>query len=200
MTDLLNDAGKKHSYIIAPVIETRPKTTMIGVKLESDGKMIHICLSQRTLFQPRYLMIILAHEVGHYVGRYIHLRNKLPDGNQGGDTNEVFKTEYDIWCDEDDMLRFKLSQFVWVNELLEEYARACYVKIQERLSDQGHSAVICEIRQIYTLFGDSASEYDQIYEKISICVAEYRKMVRSCRKINDTDCAGYFFECAVQKT
>ncbi|MDE7274494.1 MAG: hypothetical protein K2N95_15815 [Lachnospiraceae bacterium] len=25
-------------------------------------------------------------------------------------------------------------------------------------------------------------------------------VVRICRKISDTDCAGYFFECAVQKT
>lgn len=389
MTELLNDAGKKHSYIIAPVIETRPRTTMIGVKLDSDGKMIHICLSQRTLFQPRYLMIILAHEIGHYVGRYIRLRetrlncvlktlayyiteaifpeeymddsvslfhsglftdmrkcikeklqikitdifrerkkrefiarryyvrdiegpliqwcsemlmeegsgkeiydiihtipeeillsiegdkenyvnnmrniyeiqkklernrkrlsntgtfkvivvdlltvykevfsdivaitvlncdrddyrnafyisegsnifpnegilpidqeirqnimdkvmfqNKQPDGKQSGDINEVFKTGYDTWCDEDDMLRAKLSQFVWVNDLLEKYARACRVKIQERLSDQKYSAVIDEIRQIYELFKDPASEYDQIYEKISICIAEYRKMVR----------------------
>lgn len=61
---------------------------------------------------------------------------------------------------------------------MEKYARACRVKIQERLSDQKYSAVIDEIRQIYELFKDPASESDQIYEKISICIAEYRKMVR----------------------
>ena len=44
--------------------------------------------------------------------------------------------------------------------------------------DQKYSAVIDEIRQIYELFKEPASEYDQIYEKISICIAEYRKMVR----------------------
>lgn len=79
ITDLLNDADKKHSYIIVPVIETRPKTSMIGVELESDGKVIHVCLSQRTLFQPRYLMIILAHEIGHYVGCDIRLREMRLD-------------------------------------------------------------------------------------------------------------------------
>lgn len=76
ITKLLNDAEKNHSYIIVPVIETRPLTSMIGVELESTGKMIHICLSQRTLFQPRYLMIILAHEIGHYVGCTIRDRER----------------------------------------------------------------------------------------------------------------------------
>lgn len=78
--ELLNDNKKKFSCIIAPIIETRPRTSLIGSDLHNNEKIIHICLSQRTLFQPKYLMIILAHEMGHYIGKDIRLRKERLDG------------------------------------------------------------------------------------------------------------------------
>lgn len=135
-------------------------------------------ISEGSNIFPNEGILPIDQEIRQNIMDEVMFQNKQPDGKQSGDINEVFKTGYDTWCDEDDMLRAKLSQFVWVNDLLEKYARACRVKIQERLSDQKYSAVIDEIRQIYELFKEPASEYDQIYEKISICIAEYRKMVR----------------------
>lgn len=72
--DLLNDCGKLHSCIVVPVMESRPHTRIIGVNFESEEKLIHIQLSQRSLFHPDALMIILAHEMAHYIGKGIRLR------------------------------------------------------------------------------------------------------------------------------
>lgn len=73
--ELLNDSEKKYSCIIVPVMESRPVTSMIGVELRNNEKLIHIRLSQRSLFQPN-LMVIVTHEMGHYVGRNIRLRDR----------------------------------------------------------------------------------------------------------------------------
>lgn len=73
--DLLNDCGKLHSCIVVPMMESRPDTRFIGMDFNNDEKLIHIRLSQRSLFQPGALMVILAHEMAHYIGREIRLRD-----------------------------------------------------------------------------------------------------------------------------
>lgn len=73
---LLNDCGKLHSCIIVPMIESRPDTRFIGMTFNNEEKLIHIRLSQRSLFRPEALMIILAHEMAHYIGRDIRVRDK----------------------------------------------------------------------------------------------------------------------------
>ncbi len=72
--DLLNDCEKLHSCIVVPVMESRPKTRFIGMDFHNEEKLVHIRLSQRSLFQTGPLMIILAHEMAHYIGRNIRLR------------------------------------------------------------------------------------------------------------------------------
>lgn len=74
--DLLNDCGKLHGCIVVPMMESRPDTRFIGMEFNNDEKLIHIRLSQRSLFQPEALMIILAHEMAHYIGRDIRVRDK----------------------------------------------------------------------------------------------------------------------------
>lgn len=77
--DLLNDCGKLHSCIVVPVMESRPETRIIGSDFENEEKLVHVRLSQRSLFHPRSLMIILAHEIAHYIGRGIRLRSDRMD-------------------------------------------------------------------------------------------------------------------------
>lgn len=71
---LLNDCGKLHSCIAVPVMESSAETMVIGSDFKEEEKMILVRLSQRSLFQPRVLMVILAHEMAHYVGKKIRLR------------------------------------------------------------------------------------------------------------------------------
>lgn len=73
---LLNDCGKLHACIVVPVMESRPQTRFIGMEFHNDEKLIHIRLSQRSLFRAGELMIILAHEMSHYIGRWIRCRSR----------------------------------------------------------------------------------------------------------------------------
>lgn len=74
--ELLNDCGKLHACIVVPMMESRPETRFIGMEFNNDQKLIHIRLSQRSLFRPGELMIILAHEMAHYIGKKIRLRSR----------------------------------------------------------------------------------------------------------------------------
>lgn len=74
--DVLNDAQIKCQSILVPDMEANPKSNLFDFGKETDKRLIYIYLSQRTLFLPKNLMIILAHEMGHYVGRNIRMREK----------------------------------------------------------------------------------------------------------------------------
>ncbi len=75
ITDVLNDGGHKYCFILTPEMESRPMTRIIDMQQDSRDRLVCVKLSQRTLYLPRYLMIILAHEIAHYVGDSIRNRN-----------------------------------------------------------------------------------------------------------------------------
>ncbi|MDE7430478.1 MAG: hypothetical protein K2N34_00935 [Lachnospiraceae bacterium] len=72
--DMLNDSSRKYAFILIPVMETRPETREISVKLKEQERLICIKISQRILSYPQNLMIVLAHELGHYIGSTIRRR------------------------------------------------------------------------------------------------------------------------------
>lgn len=76
--ELLNDSEKPFKYecLLVPVIESKPHTDSISMGLPHGDRLICVKLSQRSLYMPRNLMIILAHEVAHYVGDEIRNREK----------------------------------------------------------------------------------------------------------------------------
>lgn len=76
--EILNDSKECYKYecLLVPVVEAKPKTELINLGLPHGDRLISVKLSQRSLYMPRDLMIILAHEVAHYVGDGIRNRKK----------------------------------------------------------------------------------------------------------------------------
>lgn len=74
VAETLNDNKRKFACIITPVMEAKPQTKMIETRYDDQERLICIKLSQRSLFFPRNLMVILTHELGHYIGREMRCR------------------------------------------------------------------------------------------------------------------------------
>lgn len=74
ISNLLNDNGRKYSCIMATVMESRPETQCIELIPDDTDKIICIRLAQRSLFFPRNLLVIAAHELAHYTGKNIRCR------------------------------------------------------------------------------------------------------------------------------
>lgn len=76
---LLNDDRKEYGYILSPVMETKPLTGKMNLVENDDNCLICIKVSQRQLYAPRHMMIILTHEIAHYVGNDIRNRKLRMD-------------------------------------------------------------------------------------------------------------------------
>lgn len=75
---LINDSDNRYEYgcLLVPVMESKPQTGAISLGLPHGNRLIEVRLSQRSLYMPRDLMIILTHEIAHYVGENIRNRKK----------------------------------------------------------------------------------------------------------------------------
>lgn len=62
-----NDGARTFSYILIPVTESKPSTCAINMSRNESEILICVRLSRRSLYFPRNLMLILGHELGHYV-------------------------------------------------------------------------------------------------------------------------------------
>ncbi len=71
---LLGNSGRKYRCILIPTMEATPITHWM--KLEKSPQSFLVCakISQRTLYMPKSFMIILAHEMGHYIGGDLRCR------------------------------------------------------------------------------------------------------------------------------
>lgn len=71
---LLGNNGRKYRCILMPTIEATPVTHCM--KLEKSPQSFLVCakISQRSLYMPKSFMIILAHEMGHYIGGNLRCR------------------------------------------------------------------------------------------------------------------------------
>lgn len=78
--NVLNDSSHEYCCILAPEMESRPITNVISFGLPARDRLILVRLSQRSLFLPRDLMVILTHEIAHYVSEKIRNRNARLDG------------------------------------------------------------------------------------------------------------------------
>lgn len=73
---VLNDGEEEYSCILTPEMESRPVTRVISFQEQEKDRLICVKLSQRCLYFPKHLMIILSHEIGHYVGKNLRNRDK----------------------------------------------------------------------------------------------------------------------------
>ena len=72
---ILNDTDNKYACLLSPELETRPVTTLINTGLTTEDRLIRFLSSQRSLYMPRHFIILITHELAHYVGRDIRNRN-----------------------------------------------------------------------------------------------------------------------------
>ena len=78
-SDILNDDGYSYQFFLTPVMEIQPHTNTVDFGLQPGNRLISVKVSQRSLYMPRMLMIILAHETAHYVGNVFRNREMRLD-------------------------------------------------------------------------------------------------------------------------
>ena len=71
---ILNDSENQYSFYLTPVMESKPHTYLADFGLPPEDRLICVKVSQRSLYMPRALLIILAHETAHYVGHSVRKR------------------------------------------------------------------------------------------------------------------------------
>lgn len=74
LTGVLNDSDYEYECILTPVMESTPKTQLIAFSTENQNRLIAIKVSQRLLYSPGELTVILSHEIAHYVGKELRCR------------------------------------------------------------------------------------------------------------------------------
>lgn len=63
----MNDRGYEFEYCLVPLAYSRQVTRYFDFDLTPEGRLIKVQISRHMMFIPRSLLIILAHEVSHYV-------------------------------------------------------------------------------------------------------------------------------------
>lgn len=71
---ILGNRGRKYQCILVPTMEAKPATHWIKMEQAANSFLVCVKTSQRTLYMPKALMIILAHEMGHYIGGNLRCR------------------------------------------------------------------------------------------------------------------------------
>lgn len=72
---ILNDTDYRYACMLTPELETRPVTTLINMGMFENDRLIRFSSSQRSLYMPRHFIILITHELAHYVGRSIRNRH-----------------------------------------------------------------------------------------------------------------------------
>lgn len=71
----LNDTpGSRYECFLVPTLQVSTETRFIGFDLSPDNRLIQVTIPQRMLFMQRSTLLILCHEVAHYVGNDIRNR------------------------------------------------------------------------------------------------------------------------------
>lgn len=174
VTGLLNDAHYNYACLLTPELETRPTTTVIRMGMNTDNRLIRFSSSQRSLYMPRHFIILITHELAHYVGKSIrdrHLRTQclarilahlLAEG--------IFPEEYGLLAQKSpNMIKQKLYRILEkeVKNKIQIYCvTAIYEKINNNPNPQKEHAtnVIPALKEIcYELLGEKGIIYQYIY-------------------------------------
>lgn len=176
---LLNDAGYKYACLLTPELETRPATTLINMGLSSDDRLIRFSSSQRSLYMPRHFIILITHELAHYVGKSIRIRNSRLQSisrvlaqllGQG-----IFPEEYcQIAENSTDPVRRRLYQIMkaTVKEQIEiTCVSAIYHHVENNSDPRKEHAIkaVPALKKIcYELLGENGIIYQSIYSLPSV--------------------------------
>lgn len=67
---------RKYRCILVPTMEAKPQTKRIEVESNPNDFLVCVKIPQRTLYMPEELMVILIHEMGHYIGGALRCRKE----------------------------------------------------------------------------------------------------------------------------
>ena len=67
---------RKYRCILVPTMEAKPQTKRIEVESNPNDFLVYVKIPQRTLYMPEELMVILIHEMGHYIGGALRCRKE----------------------------------------------------------------------------------------------------------------------------
>lgn len=77
LTSILNDEKNyEYQYCLAPLAYSRPTTAYLDFGLPAHSRLIDVQISRSMFYMPRSLLVILAHEVSHYVGTNVRKRKE----------------------------------------------------------------------------------------------------------------------------
>lgn len=146
---ILNDTEHKYACLLSPELETRPVTTLINTGLTTEDRLIRFLSSQRSLYMPRHFIILITHELSHYIGRDIrnrHLRLQcvakilacllaegiMPEHYQ---TSAVNQQPYNVYNNLYCMLQESIKE-----KIQEQCVRPIYDKVNKKPDDRREHA------------------------------------------------------------
>lgn len=75
VSKIMNDTSNQYEFYLTPVMESKPCTYPIEFGLPcNEDRLVCVKVSQRSLYIPGELLIILTHEMAHYVGKDMRSR------------------------------------------------------------------------------------------------------------------------------
>lgn len=108
---VLNDADYQYACLLTPELETRPVTTLINMGMFEDDRLIRFSSSQRSLYMPRHFIILITHEIGHYVGKGVRNRKLRLQCISRILVQLLFEGVFPLhYCQDDKMNCFSLKQ------------------------------------------------------------------------------------------
>lgn len=80
LIDIFNDSGQEFMCLICPLLNHKPEVLEIKTKTRDGEKsLLNICFAQRHMYMPRAFLVILSHEIFHYIGEGSRCRKDRTD-------------------------------------------------------------------------------------------------------------------------
>lgn len=142
---ILNDEKGTYKYqcLLVPVIESSPWTSLISFNLQPGSRLIRIRLSQRSLYMPRGMFIILSHEIAHYVGKESRCRTVrlecLIRTLSDIIAESVISMEYDYGIDRKIITSFRKTSLACLKKGIYRYFSDYFKKIK---NTEYHASII----------------------------------------------------------
>lgn len=131
---LLGNKRRKYRCILVPTMEATPKTQWMKLEKETESFLVCAKISQRTLYMPKSLMIILAHEMGHYIGGNLRCRKFRTDQLEKFISHYLTDQIFPEGCIFDDNISELKSQF----KLYTENELRKNLMLMENQGQRGH--------------------------------------------------------------
>lgn len=150
---LFGRTNRKYQCIIVPTMESKPLTKRIKIEQCPENFLVCVKISQRTLYMPKALMIILAHEMGHYIGGDLRCREQRAEEmtkyTAAYLANLIFPACSENNSDKQDIyLQFKNEFEQKAEESMKESALALELKEKGYYGDEVERSLLAACRKV----------------------------------------------------